>query len=336
MTPWNRPYHLTPYGWLPKLYQKAKEAMENERYDIIYVSCPPFPQTTMATSLKKKFGVPLVVDFRDAWSLDPYVEGSLLKKIIYWAIFPTLEKRVLSFTDGIILNTPSAFTAYQNKYPQLKPRMTMIPNGYDEEDFNNFNPTVPADRMTLLYCGRFGIGARDPLLLFKVLTSMLARGRKLSLCIVGDDNPKLLKHIHELNLENHIRLDGQKPHCEAVSAMGNCHVLVLYQEASKSVVTPVAGKTYEYLRTGRAILAIAPHGNNIDIIREHAKRHECVTDHNIDSIERALESLYADWEKGSLNSNNFPNEVFTDQYNRYAITEKLANYFNIICDNLRS
>ena len=333
ITPWESPYNLVPYGWLPKLYKKAKEALERERYDLIYVSCPPFPQTTVASSLKKKYGVPLAVDFRDAWSLNPYVEGSLLNKVIFRTIFPALERRVLFLSDGIILNTPSALTAYQNKYPQLKPRMTMIPNGYDEEDFINFNPTVSADRMTLVYCGRFDIGARDPLAFFKAINNIIVRGRKLRLRIVGDASPKLWEQIRKLNLQNHIQLEGQKPHRDAIMAMGSCHVLVLYQEKSKGLVTPVAGKTYEYLRAGRAILAIAPPGDNIDIIHDYSFRHECVTDHDLEPIERALESLYADWEKGVLNTNNLPDKAYTDYYNRHALTNKLANYFNNICDS---
>lgn len=332
ITPWHRPYNLEPYGWLPGLSQAVRTALRKEKCEIIYVSCPPFPQTAVLSRLKKQYGVPLVVDFRDAWTLNPYSkEGSLLNKIIFLTIFPILERKVLSSADGIILNTPSALSAYQNKYPQLRPRMTMIPNGYDEEDFYDFNPSLPSDQMTLVYCGRFGYAARDPSLLFKALKNMLLRKRKLKLRIVGDDNPKLLERARELNIHNYVQIEGKTPHDEAIRAIGNCHVLVLYLERSKSPVTPVAGKTYEYLRTGRAILAIAPPGDNMNLIKEHAKRYE-VADHHLESIESALESLYADWEKGFLNTSDFPDKAYTDYYNRHALTGKLASYFNMVCN----
>lgn len=335
MTPWNRPYNLVPYGWLPKLYHKVREALQYERWDIAYVSCPPFPQATVITYLKKQFTLPLVVDFRDAWTFNPYLKNkSLLNNTVVRLIFPMLERMVLFSTDGIILNTPSTLAAYQKKYPQLRSHMIMLPNGYDENDFHGFSSTVPSDEMTMVYCGRFGSGERNPVTFFKALQNMLRQGKKIKLQIIGDDNPRLMEHAHKLHIANHIESEGPKPHGEAIRAMEKCHVLILYQEKSESTVTPVAGKTYEYLRAGKAILAIAPPGDNVEIVKKHAKRYE-ITDHNLANIERALELLYADWGKGLLNKIKLPDSTYTDHYNRYVLTRKLADYFNLVCGNAK-
>ena len=74
LTPWNRPFKIAPYGWIPTLCKYGRGIMRENRYDLIYVSCPPFPQTMAALRLKRLAGAPLVVDFRDAWTLAPYME----------------------------------------------------------------------------------------------------------------------------------------------------------------------------------------------------------------------------------------------------------------------
>ena len=57
---------------------------------------------------------------------------------------------------------------------------------------------------------------------------------------------------------------------------GNMSVLV--QAPTDGIVQAVAGKTFDYLRAGRPVLAIGPDGDNLDLVRRHAWRHECPAD----------------------------------------------------------
>ena len=91
-TPWQRPYEVTPYGWAHALHRWLK-ATPGFGWDLVYVSCPPYPQALAAAASAARNGVPLVVDFRDAWSLDPYQEGSRLKRLLYRYLFPHLERK---------------------------------------------------------------------------------------------------------------------------------------------------------------------------------------------------------------------------------------------------
>jgi glycosyltransferase involved in cell wall biosynthesis len=138
LTPWRRPYQVTPYGWLPTLWTKARRILSRTQHDLIYVTSPPFFHILVADWLRREFGLPLVVDFRDAWSLDPYMEGSRLKKFLYRRIFPLVEGHVLKRCDYFIANTSSAQRVYLKKYPSLNGRIAMLPNGFDEEDFSGY------------------------------------------------------------------------------------------------------------------------------------------------------------------------------------------------------
>jgi glycosyltransferase involved in cell wall biosynthesis len=329
LTPFSRPYEVAPYGWLLPLYQKGRNLLRSNKYDLIYVSCPPFPQTIAAAKLKKSACMPLVMDFRDAWSLDPYTEGSRLKKVLYRILFPTMEKMVLSCTDCLIVNTPSAFEAYLKKYPILSGRIHMIPNGYDEQDFTEYRPVASGKQMKILYMGRFAVGARDPLPLLKAFRLLIDHHLPVRLHIIGNNRPVLSKLVEELGLNNHVRLSGQIPHKNAIKAMANFDVLLLYQQQSMAVITPIAGKTYEYLRAGKAILAILPPGDNLNIIHKYAARQVTVTDHNENQIFKGFLALYQDWKRGNLPLYMPPADHF-EKYSRQNIAACLTSVFDDI------
>jgi len=329
LTPWNRPFNVAPYGLVPTLYKCGRRIMTENRYDLIYVSCPPFPQTMAALLLKRLAGVPLVVDFRDAWTLGPYMERNLINKVINKTIFRFMEKMVLRNADWLVLNTPSALKAYLNHFSFLKGRVSMIPNGYDEEDLVYYRPSASGNQMTLLYCGRFGWSERDPIHLLKAV-KLLARERlPIRLRIIGAHQKSFPKLATKLGLGNNIQFTGQIPHNEAVQCMADCDVLVLYQGQSQVQITPIAGKTYEYLRAGKAILAVAPPGDNLDIIRKYAFRYETSSPQDTHGIAQAIRSLYHDWEQGSLASHVPPPKDFV-QYNRQVLTDRLASLFDYL------
>ena len=54
-------------NWANQAYLKAKELLNKENYDVLYVSIPPFSAFSSVAKLKKEFGIPLVVDYRDLW-----------------------------------------------------------------------------------------------------------------------------------------------------------------------------------------------------------------------------------------------------------------------------
>ena len=54
-----------------KALKLGAEIIEKEKIDIIYATAPPFTDLMVAAELKKKYGMPLVVDYRDSWIHSP-------------------------------------------------------------------------------------------------------------------------------------------------------------------------------------------------------------------------------------------------------------------------
>lgn len=73
-------YQLTAWLWAAKARLRARRILDDGDFDLIYVSCPPFPPGLTAAALANSTGLPLVVDFRDPWTLDPYEPANPFKR----------------------------------------------------------------------------------------------------------------------------------------------------------------------------------------------------------------------------------------------------------------
>lgn len=300
-TPWSRPYEVRAFGWAARVAPSAAKLLGEVPHHAMYISCPPFPQAEPLTRIAGEAGLPCVVDFRDAWSLDPYREGSRLKRFLYRTWVPGAERRLVRRTSRLILNTPSSLSAYQRRYPADAERMLWLPNGFDESDFGrSFAGHVRGPKMRLLYLGRFGVGGRNAELLLGAVGELVRAGAQVELEIVGSQPPQISRQIDRLNLDGTVRLVGPLPHAAALARLHACDVAVIYQERASAPVQAVAGKTFEYLRSGKPILAIGPAGDNHELVAQFPCRQELVSDHECTSVVEAIERLYRDWQHGAL------------------------------------
>lgn len=327
--PYSKPYNFNPYGWAWNLYRNKDKLLKDRDIRIIYVSCPPFPPAVTASLYKKKSNIPLVIDFRDAWILNPLPDKNLAGKIIKQKFFPYIEKKILCESDIFITNTPSMLNAYSAHYPELKNKIKLIPNGFDEADFIVKKQTLRNQKMTLLHCGRFGASGRDPSILFHGLKKLKEQGCRITLHLLGEDNFSISELVKSFKLQSIVRVTGPAPHDKAINKMHDADVLVVYQnESQKTEISAIAGKTYEYLRIGKPILAIAPPGDNLNIIKQYALRYETVSNYSVDEIIKAISNLYDEWNKESWHSGPIINKDFINCYNRRFLSEKLAEIFN--------
>ena len=259
-------YQLGAWMWAKRLRSESDTLMREWRPDLIYASGPPFPHALAAIRLARNAGVPLAVDFRDSWSLDPHRGGGFLKQSVKsslcrW-VYPKLERTVIDAADAVIMNTDSMRRAYAHRLRIPEQRIHLVPNGFDESDFGGDVQRPARPKLELLYCGRFaGIGGRSPEFVLKAVGALAGKGRELELVILGEDSEALRRNIQRLGIEAHVRSFPPVSNSEAARRMQLADALVVYQAPSQNEVTPIAGKTFEDLRSGRPILAIVPPGD---------------------------------------------------------------------------
>jgi len=331
VTPERISYQLASWTWAKRMYPRAAAVIREWSPDLIYVSCPPFAHALPAVRLARDAGLPVVVDFRDAWSLDPYADGGWIKHaakraLCRWVI-PPLERKAIAAADAVLTNTPSMHRAYIRAYPDARARIHLVPNGFDETDFGDTREPPPRDRPQLLYCGRFaGVGGRSPDILLQGVRAALDAGRRFDLAILGDDSPALRDAVQRAGLQPSVRQRGLVPHHEAIDAMRHADILVVCQAPGRNDVTAVAGKTFEYLRSGRPILAIVPPGDNADLVRRHAAVHAIVTDEDPSRVAAAIGDLLD--RASRVNAGMAPDPAFVAEYSRRHIAGRIAAVFD--------
>ncbi|MEK6756962.1 MAG: glycosyl transferase family 1, partial [Bacteroidota bacterium] len=82
----------TKIGWKLTAIRAACGLLQREQFDLIYATAPPQTDFLIGEALKKKFKLPLVLDYRDAWLDYPFkYYPSPLHRYLHYR----MEKRVV-------------------------------------------------------------------------------------------------------------------------------------------------------------------------------------------------------------------------------------------------
>ena len=252
-----------------------------KEHDVVYVSSSPFSSAITGALISIIAGKPVVLDFRDAWSLNPHVRHTWLHR----KLIEIFERFAIKHSAKLILNTPGAERLYREKYPEYASRITNIPNGYD-----NLTPveTVPAgETFTIMHVGNY-YGSRNPELLLEALAEI--NNPNIEFVQVGGPIPNIEKYQSRVC----IRTIPPVPREKALELMKSASLLYLKQGFEPGITNyiAVAAKTYEYLATGLPILAEVPPGDNADIVREYSQASQVVTEDRVSTIKDCILHCY--------------------------------------------
>lgn len=307
-------------GWIPMALRKGMEILNKDDIDVIYASSPPESSAIVGAILKKKTGKPLVVDMRDAWTLNPFLTSyptPLHKRIDRY-----IEKRVLESCDQFITVTENIKEDYLAIYPWLKEKTTVIRHGFDADDFPG--NCKPFDKFTITYTGAF-YGVRYPELFLAGLRKALDENRipqeDINVMFVGSKRKELSKMVEHFALHDVIACTSRVPHKEAVEYTCKSHLLLLVEPSNS-----LTSKVYEYLVTGNPILAIVPQGELEQLIRRHSDNSYITQD--VDEIADAIVDAYTKWSKGELHKTEGPKITeYMSKYTRENQTRELIEVF---------
>jgi glycosyltransferase involved in cell wall biosynthesis len=111
--------------------------LENGSVDLLFITTSPYYNALAGPRLKKKFKVPLVVDFQDPWvsqwgkSLAKLSKGGLSHRLGTW-----LEPRVIRFADHVTSVSEGTNEEIRARYPALpEDALSALPIGGERRDF---------------------------------------------------------------------------------------------------------------------------------------------------------------------------------------------------------
>jgi glycosyltransferase involved in cell wall biosynthesis len=280
--------------------------------DVIFATMSPFASCDAAAALSRRLGIPWVADLRDPWALDQMV---VYPTGLHWRLERRRMRSALATAARVVMNTHEAGVQVVKAFPELRGRVDVIPNGFDLDDFRHPTPSRLDDSFRLVHTGELhtelGLRHRGRSRLRRLLggspegVDFLARSHVFLVEAVerlARRRPELGKLV-EIHLAGGVReadlasvpssrivVHGYVSHAEAVQLMRSADLLFLplHDVPPPRRARIVPGKTYEYLASGRPVLAALPDGDARDLLLRAGSATLCrPTD--VRCLERAVE-----------------------------------------------
>ncbi len=314
-------------SWSKGAYKKIDEILSNEKYDALFITCPPFSAFDIISKIKKKHDIPLFADYRDLWYKSYF---AFYLTPFHRLLHKKKEYHALKAADRIIVTNRKIKEKILNNYPFLTfEDVVIISHGYDKEDFDKIPAQPkPQNKMVLLYSGIFMVYNTPSYFLkaFKQLTIERPDiASNIELHFVGflrKENQKLIK---KLELQSFVKDHGYVNHDEAIAKLKSADVLWFMVGRRRNIDAILPGKLYEYIGAKKPVLACVPDGAAKMAVEESGAGFVCSPD-NIDDIKNTLLKVYNHYKSNSL---PIPSDEVLEKFRRDNLTELLTKQFQL-------
>jgi len=300
--------------------------VRDHRIDVIMSTSPPASVHLVAEAIALATRRPFVADFRDSWLDNPHRTYDRMSVRAKRAINTRMARSVGRRSSALVAATGAIAQELGRLAPTAAAKTTVIENGADFDEFAALTP-VRDDRFTIVHAGSF-FGARSPRPFLEALRRVLERRPELQGRVrarfLGDLRPEDRAWAEELGIDGAWEEDGFVPHRDSLAAQRSADaLLLLIPHADGRGDTVLSGKVFEYIASGRPILAAVPSdGVAANLLRGVGAGAVADSD-DVAGIADALERLVDRWLAGDLDDISYPQEV-QDRLSRQSRARDLA------------
>lgn len=328
----------TEITWAQKALPVCQERLKKGDIDLIYTTSFPYSDHLLGLWIKKtEPRYPWLADFRDEWTLNPYILDMKRSKT-RMSVEMQMEQEVLRSCDFMVTNTDKMLEGFLTLSPGLKTKSAVIPNGFDSDDFEGISAEPDTDLFRITYAGSL-YGRRNPYSFFEALSQLLEEKKldrdKIKVDFIGNmKDGEIAAKAESLGLGGIVSIKPYMEHAELLKRLGKSAALLLIIGSGVGSENFSSGKVFEYINMRRNILALVPpKGEAAKIIKETNSGLIADTQ-DIAGIKRNLLSLYEGFMKGKYYP--FPNEEKIAKYHRRRQTERLAELFDGLLEKAKA
>ena len=303
----------------PSVAYLEKYIVENN-IETIVTSGPPHSLHLIGLELKQKLDIKWFADFRDPWTTIGYHKSLRLSRFAAKK-HKALEHQVLNTADAIIVTSKTTKSEFQAITTQP---IAVITNGYDTEEVGK--QTLDS-KFSLAHIGSF-LSERNPLILWKSLVELLNEipdfKSHLEVKLIGAVSQEVLETITKYKLDPFLNNLGYVSHKEAVAQQRKSQVLLLIEIDSDDTRSIIPGKLFEYMVSGRPIIAIGPQNSDFAEIITNTNTGVFFDYSDKMKLKSVILDFYNQFLEGKLQSNG----VGLQKYSRKSLTKELAQLLN--------
>jgi len=347
----------TPFDrwWSRGVLDAARAARD---VSVVYASMSPYSSAAPAAAIARRLRIPWVADLRDPWAVDEY---AAYPTGFQWWLDRQLMGRSLASAAAIVLPTPGTLARVRETFPELRERTIEIRNGFDPKEFDGAFEARCDDLFHLVHAGSFyyyphasrrgvrrmlggtdpgvDLRPRSPMFLLAALDRLLAEhpeiGARIRVHLAGVLTPVEEAMVKGARCSNLVEMHGFVSHAQAVRLMASADALFLPMHALPAGVrsTIFPGKAYEYMASGRPILAATPAGDVRDVLERAEWTVVCDPD-DTDAIVRGVLELVE--HRDARRRRNADRVELLHPFDRARLTADLARVFDGLVTEQRS
>lgn len=304
------------WTWLATAIPMADHIMRTRAVRYVMTSSYPHSSHLIGWYLKERYNIHWHADFRDGWTQNPYFADyitPLHRRLNHW-----LEAQVVKHADTLTaVSGPIAdHLATLTDNPR---KVHLLPNGFDSTDLDGL-PETPYEKFTIAYTGTMFM-QRSPDSFFAALRGLLdcypGLAENIQVLFRSNIKPEHDTMLADLGLTGVVKNLGMGSWHDALTLQKNADVLLLLEGENPNSHIMLTQKVFEYMATGKPILAVAPPGALSNLIRR-TKAGVVIHPDNVFRIKETLFELFL----GRMNVE--PRQDVVDLYTRQNQADILA------------
>jgi glycosyltransferase involved in cell wall biosynthesis len=276
--------------WYPFAIRRASKLVREQKIQTVLVTAPPFSSFLIVNELKRRFPqLHTIADIRDEW-LTYFAKEFAFRDDTYIASRAAqIERATVESCDRIVSVTAASLNLIRSRHPdQPSHKFVLIPNGYDPGAFSEFHARPhQTDKLVVSYTGTV-YKPSSPKTYLDALDGLPQIRSDFQTRFVGRIAEEFDRSVFD-DRQSSIRFFDFVPQKDAVRFMEESDILLLPWVDRVNI----PGKLFEYLMTGKPILALCfPDSELAQVIKETASGW-CVNPEDIGAIQRALTDIHS-------------------------------------------
>lgn len=314
-------------SWAYDVVQYIEKNINLEQFQAVYTTSGPASAHLIGFYLKQKYGISWVADYRDPWTFNAY-GAEYDPKNTYHKFLYELESVLLHQADCNLTIADDMIPSYQQNFHLPPEQIASITNGYDEADFSDLPlPACRTEKFTINYSGVLYTDQRSIKPVLEALRQLGREGKmelsQVCFRIVGVGVEEYGAVARPYGLEHILAQTGYLSHRDALLSNLNADLLLLLVGDGAKFRHVFTGKFFDYLRSGRPILALAPKDGAVDRVLRESGHGETYLSTEIPKIKAMILREYRKWKRGEVPE--LLHSPVIERFERKTLTRQLAD-----------